>query len=43
MKLTVNNFSEIFIPCDGKTKERIMRVTTFDNPEYENKLRLGLS
>lgn len=42
MKLTVNNFSEIFIPCDEKTKERIMRVTTFDNPEYENKLKLGL-
>lgn len=42
MKLTVNNFSEIFIPCDEKTKERIIRVTTFDNPEYENKLKLGL-
>ena len=42
MKLKISNFSEVFIPCEDALADRVLKATTFDNPEYEKKQRLGL-
>ena len=42
MKLKISNFSEVFIPCEDSLADRVLKATTFDNPEYEKKQRLGL-
>ena len=42
MLLRISNFAEVFLPCTEDIANKILKATTFDNPEYEKKQRLGL-